>query len=167
MKYNAIINTQFSLEATTEPVSIAEAKEHLRLSADNFDEEAIIMRLIKTARLQCERYTALSLINRTVKVVLINGLGGIKLPYGPVKVIASVKDFDTLLLLTDYQSANGIVKTYFEDSLEFEYTAGFTVIPDDIKTAILMQVDWLYNNRGSDARAVEPPYKTQLSKYVA
>jgi hypothetical protein len=52
-----------------EPVSLAEAKAHLRV-VDN-DEDALIETYIAAARSHCERFLGLSLVNQTIKATFL------------------------------------------------------------------------------------------------
>jgi len=49
------------------------------------------------------------------------------------------------------------------------YTTGYSVVPDDLKQAVLVQVAWLYEHRGEEeisvceaAKIIAEPYKRQL-----
>lgn len=149
VRYNAVLDVQFSLENTTEPVTVQEAKDWLRI--DISDDDTLVGSLITAARIICEQYTNISFITRTVTATLHNTLGGISLPYGPVNSITSVTERDTAI--TDYTMSGASFQrlvTVFEQEVTVVYTAGYATLPKNLKTAILNQIGFLYENRGDD-----------------
>lgn len=146
-----------------EPVTLTEVKNWLRIDLD--DDDDILEMLITAARETLEAYTNISFLNRTVTATILNQLGGILLPYGPVGDIISFTDVDGdditdyVLLGTDFKS----LTTPFCDPVTIEYHAGYDVLPKDFKTAMLCQVAWMYQNRG-DAN-VSGSAKALLNKY--
>lgn len=81
IKYSKVI-----YEPQAEPVTLDEAKTHLRVTDSNDD--AYITTLIKVARRMCERYAGVSFITQT-RVVKLDHFptcltSEIELPYGPV-----------------------------------------------------------------------------------
>lgn len=117
---------------TEEPVSVAELRAHLR---DPADPDAVLMRLIKSAREYVEEATGLALITQTRELTLDNwpgfasgdGLGWwdgvregaiigrqaryVELPRGPLVSITFVKTYDTNNNATTWGSGN-----YFADT---------------------------------------------------
>src|SRR6185437_6805054 len=81
--YNAVLSAVFSAEDARKPVTLQEAKDWCRISVT--DDDALITALIMAARIACEFYANLSLINRTVTSKIKNGLGDFTTPYGPLK----------------------------------------------------------------------------------
>ena len=140
--YNAVLSTSFSEEGD-EPVTLQEAKDWCRI--DVTDDDTLITSLITAARIICENYANLSFIERTVTAKIKNGLGGIQLPYGPVtSEIAFYDEDDTEL--TDYLLKNGD-----GNEVTAVYSAGYdeeNPLPGNLKTAILNQIAWMYENRG-------------------
>ena len=138
--YNAVLSASFSEEGG-EPVTLQEAKDWCRI--DVTDDDTLITALIKAARIICENYANLSFIERTVTAKIKNGLGGISLPYGPVTSEVAFYD-DEDVELTDYLLKDG-------DSNEVTaiYNAGYEALPENLKTAILNQIAWMYENRGN------------------
>ena len=91
MQINEIIEVQesdaFNLAtgsavAYPEPVLLQETKDYIRVSSTS--EDTLITNLIKTARIQLEKFTGLSLRPKNLNVILRNQLGNISLPYGPI-----------------------------------------------------------------------------------
>jgi uncharacterized phiE125 gp8 family phage protein len=91
--------------ATTEPVTLAEAKLHLRVDVD--DDDDVINRLIRTARHQTEVFTGRRWVNSTYRLRLdrfpfvgeatqYNDVdGSIILPHGPLSSVSSITYVDT------------------------------------------------------------------------
>lgn len=166
-KVNILYQASGSVVIVTEPVTLNQAKEWLKIEVS--DDDAIITSLIKAARLQCEGYVSKSFVERTVTVVVKNELGNIMLPYGPVNNIVSVSDFDGVAI-TDY-GVKGISDKRLSwpvcSYAKVEYTAGYAVLPDDFVTAIKMRLTELYQNRGdaetinkSMAAVILSPYRS-------
>lgn len=153
---------------TSEPVTLEEAKTHLRV--DDTTDDTYITALITAARQMCETYTGLSFMTQTREVVLDDfpSYGcDIQLAYGPFQSVTSVKYNDgdsveqTLTVNTDYKVDlfNGRVQQldgWFDtdghnNAVAVRYQAGYASaddVPSVIKQAILMQVAAMYENRG-------------------
>lgn len=153
VNYNAVLDIVFEdAEDMTEPVTKADVKAYCKINTGTA-EDSILDMLITAAREQCEDYTGLSIIQRTVQVVLNNSNGGIFLPYGPVILpITSIKDVDDNAIETDNYTISG---TQFpqlisptDKNITLVYDAGYLIVPERIKLAVLQQVFYLYNNRG-------------------
>jgi hypothetical protein len=151
MKYNTA-QTKFSSENSTEPVTLAEAKNWIKVDAGITDDDALITELIKVARQQCEGFLGISLIERTVTAVINNSAGGAELPYGPVVSFTSLKDVDDNALTEVLQGLDfKTLKTPLDDYMTAVYTTGYPDgVPLNFKTAIKEQVAWLYDGRGED-----------------
>ena len=140
--YNAVISAEFSDESATEPVTLQEAKDWCRI--DVSDDDSLITELIKGARYICELYSNISFIERTVTAIIVNGLGRINLPYGPVTSEVAYYDEDEVEL-TDYS-----LKTADDCRVQAVYSAGYEALPKNLKTALLNQILWMYENRGDE-----------------
>ncbi|HXV74405.1 MAG TPA: head-tail connector protein [Sphingomonadales bacterium] len=94
-----------------EPVSLAEAKAHLKI--DHADEDGVIASLILAARQFCERYTRGALVEQTLKWTLsswreektwgsldgcfvpdFGSLSFIEIPVGPLREVVSITTYD-------------------------------------------------------------------------
>ena len=151
-----------------EPVTLAEAKEYARI--DGSTEDTLITSLIKMARLHCESFTGKSLIPKTVTVTSFTYPYQFQMPYGPLLAENNVTkcvtlDQNAVETTLNYQVNAGLYPKLFilggAQSYKFKliYTAGFTTVPEDIKLAIKMMVNTLYERREdfSDLQAIESP----------
>jgi uncharacterized phiE125 gp8 family phage protein len=152
----------------TEPVTLAEAKEYARI--DGTAEDTLINSLIKVARLHCESYMGKAIIRKTVTIESFGFPYQWQIPYGPLVAAGDVTKVVTLdqnnaETALNYQVNFGlfpkIAITSGNQSFKFKmiYTAGFTTVPEDIKLAIKMMVNTLYERREdfSDLQAIESP----------
>lgn len=140
-----------------EPVTLAEAKTQLRVTFNDDDVE--IYQMIKRARAHVENYCNISIVTKRITTIMRIDCPW-ELPYGPVVAIEGVSnntgvtgsgpvsyttsDWDWSID-GDLFDAGGCGKT------RVVYTAGMDVVPDDLKQGILLQVSFLYENRGKDA----------------
>lgn len=145
--FNATLDVQFSNEGS-EPVSLTEAKAWCRIDVN--DENSLITSLITAARIMCEQYTNISFITRTVTAVLNNSCGNIFLPYGPVTGTVTTVDRDgnAIADVKIYGSVFKFIESPCDDYMKVSYTAGYTTLPPNLKTAVLSQIAWMYENRG-------------------
>jgi uncharacterized phiE125 gp8 family phage protein len=152
----------------TEPITLAQAKAWLRVT--HTDEDAIITALITAARQICEGYISKSFVERTVTAIVRNDLGNVKLPYGPVGNITYVYDVDgTEITGTEYTLTGVSDKRLgypMSSYVKVIYTAGYSVLPQQFKTALKMQLSWMYTHRGDDdGSTIAPDAKAILSPY--
>jgi uncharacterized phiE125 gp8 family phage protein len=168
-----MINSEFQIEIltdlTTEPVTLQEAKDYMRISSDS--ENDLIEELITSARERIEKYTGLSLGLKTLKAYWFYFHIPAEIPYGPVTAInLVVNDNDVDLEYTARGLQYKTLEAYSTQGLTIEYEAGFAVAPKGLKLAILKQVSTDYENRenysiydqayelSSDARRQAMPY---------
>lgn len=159
-----VLETIFYVSAATaflpgaEPVTVAEFKLWAKLDTGSLDDD-IITDLIATARQQCEDYTGMSIVARTVTAQLNNSCGGIFLPYCPFISLVSIKDYaGNVIDTTGYELSNKYTPsllfpqllTPWSDNVTLVYTAGYGLPPAKIITAIKQQTFFLYENRGEN-----------------
>jgi uncharacterized phiE125 gp8 family phage protein len=162
-----------------EPVTLAEAKLHLRVETD--DEDALIASLISAARGQCEHMLERAVARQTVTLSVDEfPADGIRLPMSPVVQIDSVEYVDadgttqTMApgdyYLDDSQSPNWLLPAYDSDwpsarteanAVRVTYQVGFEACPAEIKAWILLKVGSLYQHREADSERPE-----QASSFV-
>lgn len=154
-----------------EPVSLEEAKSHLRL--EGVDDDAYVAVLIAAARRRCEAYQSRAYITQTWDLYL-DGFpaGDIRIPIAPLESVVSVKYKDTAgsmqtldpsCYVVDTASEPGRISpacgqswpsTYGEiNAVEIRFVAGYGAaadVPEHIRQAILMTVGDLYEHRGGE-----------------
>jgi uncharacterized phiE125 gp8 family phage protein len=152
----------------TEPITLAEAKEYARI--DGSTEDTLITSLIKVARLHCETYMGKAIIRKTVTIDSFSFPYQWQIPYGPLVSASDITkvvtiDQNNVETALNYQVNIGsfpkIAITSGDQSFKFKmiYVAGFTTVPEDIKLAIKMMVNTLYERREdfSDLQAIPSP----------
>lgn len=164
---------QVTTAPTTEPITLAEAKLHLRV--DGTDEDALITALIQAAREYCENYCNRAILTQTVTLKMqsfpssTEGIGGIDLRFGKVQSITEIKYFDTdnveqTINAADYSLLNmfesyivaPVYNTCFPTTrgdfanITVTYLAGWATVaevPQVIKLAMLLFIGSSYENR--------------------
>lgn len=164
--------TGYSVQLTTygnaEPVTLAEAKDYARI--DGSSEDTLITSLIKMARIHCESYIGKCIVLKSVEINSFTFPYQFQMPYGPLTNIANISkcvtiDQNGVETPLTYQVNAGLFPKLFiiggAQSYKFKlvYNAGFGEVPEDIKLAIKMLVNTLYERREdfSDLQAIESP----------
>lgn len=157
---------------TTEPVTKAEAKLHLRhaLDADDPTEDALLDRLIASARDYVQDYTGRSLTTQTWQCAVCAFPERLWLPYAaPLQSVTFVKyyDADNVLQTLDptvyttpaFQEPAQIRRAYTEswpsaytreDAVQIEYVTGATTagaVPQPLVQAMLLLIGHWYEQR--------------------
>lgn len=171
--FNNVNDYTFSDEANDEPLSKEEVKSWLRI--DGADDNNIIENLITAARIVIENYLNQSLIQRTVTAHLNNTCGNIYLPFQPFIELVSVKNANgDAIAEGSYTLSNTLFKRleYPNDcNIKISYTAGPAdgeEIAKVIHTGLLMQVAYMYENRGDSSDktdGISPMAKSILKGY--
>ena len=168
------------LELTTpsavEPVTLDEAKAHLRV--DTADDDALITALISAARARAEWHTGRAFVTQSWTLWLDGWPGIIEIPLPPLQSVASVTayaldDSATVLDAATYQvdTASSPARLTLKpnaappaalrriNAIAVAFTAGYgdagSDVPAPVREAILKIVANFYVNRG-DAAAVTP-----------
>lgn len=173
-----------------EPVTVSEAKEHLRVDG-NF-EDVLITSLIVTSRLHVEAALGLALLQQDWKLVLDAWPkdGAVKLPLRPVSAVTDVSVFDAEGATVSVPSSDYVVDVASSparlapkgsgwpnpgqrlNGIEIAFRAGYgaaaTDVPAPIRQAVLLLVAHWYENRepiaiGSSSVAI-PESVSQLLK---
>lgn len=170
-----IINSVVTTAPTSEPITIDEVKEYLKLESDFTDEDNLINSLIIAARIFVENRTGKSLIKQ-VRTQYMDEFGycdAVNILYGPLldvsgTTIRSVKYYDTndtlqTMSASDYwiDSTSDIPRVVVKNSwpslksrpnaVQIEFNAGYGAdgdsIPADIKNAMWLYIAHFYENR--------------------
>lgn len=161
-------------EPASEPLTLAEVKDHLRLSETvGSAEDSVITYYQQTARRYCERFQNRAYIEQTWKLVItaFPRQPYIEIPLPPLMSIDHVKYYGTGGTATTMTAANYYVDTDAEPGrvhlqygevwpgatlrpvagVEVQFVAGYgsagSSVPDEIKQAINMFTGHLYENR--------------------
>ncbi|MCP8897030.1 head-tail connector protein [Shinella daejeonensis] len=159
-----------------EPVTLAEAKAHLRL--DGSDEDLLLTVLLAAARIHLESETGLCLIVRPFRLYLDGWPEGrvIQIARGPVQTIESVTVYDAVGMPLEVDAAGYVldgaarparlvlpqtpVAERAVNGIEIDFTAGFgesgADVPDTLKRALLLHVAAMYELRGVVAVEHQP-----------
>lgn len=163
-------------QPVAEPLTLAEAKAHLRL--DGTAEDLTVTQLIRTARDHLERTTGLCLISRRLRAAVesVSEDGVIQILKGPVQTLDAIALYDgrgtpsTLATAlcrftrdgppTAISLPAGLDPARFENGIEIDFTAGFgeagTDVPDSLRRALLLHVAVMFDYRGAVAPADQP-----------
>ena len=159
---------------TVEPVSLAEARLHLRLSQGSHDEDALLERCIQAAREEVEERTWRALLTQTWVLHLCgfppNG-ESIRLPKPPLQSVSSIaytsasgdaQTLDAAAYVVDDVSEPGRVRPSYgtlwpaardePGSVVVTFVAGWTepaLVPARARQAILVKVADLYDHERS------------------
>jgi len=168
VNYNTVIDVQFNDGVITEPVQLSEAKDFCKI--DISTDDTLITAIIIGARQQCEAYTGVGFVEHSITAVLNNSNGGIYIPYGPIIDVISVEDNEgnTLILDSDYTLQGNEFKRLLypkTDEVTIEYTAGYAELPTVLKTALLNQIYYIYDNRSQGIDDISPIAKLLLNPY--
>jgi len=170
-----IVTPEYVTEVTAptyEPVSLAEAKAHLRV--DIPDEDILISALIVAARQRCELYTNRAFVQRTLRADIDYFADEICLPYAPIVSITHIKYYTaaspsvltTLSSGVYYLSRGRVLRNYGqnweptdsrEGAVQITYVAGYAStsspqyppsdVPQAVKQAMCLYIGDMYENR--------------------
>lgn len=161
-----------------EPVTLAEAKLHLRV--DTADEDALIGSLIAAARQRAEHELRRSLVTQTWERVLDAFPGAeIELGMGPVQSVTSILYADAAGITQTLASSAYVLDNVREpgwvlpaaglawpetaatvNAVRVRYVAGYgnaATVPSGIKQWMLLQIGAMYENRESVAMGSVTP----------
>ena len=159
---------------TTEPVSLQQAKDHLRLDHDSEDE--LVARLVSAARQLVESDTRRALVTQTWDYAVdydwpseddkrLGAVNRIVLPKPPVQSVTSVKYIDTAgveqtLASNQYLLRNGVIEPAYGvtwpsvreqmAAVTVRYVCGYgaaSAVPEQIKHAIRLLVGHWFSHR--------------------
>lgn len=152
MKINTVIDYKFSAEGA-EPITLAQAKEWLKISPDITTEEGLIMECAAAARLKVEKRTGISLIARTVELFYPEMHSPVKLMFGPVNTITSVKNSNGDTIEAGNYSLKGVNDKLLYYNSCGPVTVTFTTsgaFDADYGKLIEKELAWIYERRGDE-----------------
>lgn len=178
---------QLITAATSNALTTAEAKTHLRVDYADTTENTYIDSIIVAAQRLVENYTSRVLNDTTYAYILTSfPVNGIVLPFSPVKSITHVKYYDSdnsqqTLSTDDYMYSiyenpttlywiDGTPETYENrfDAVTVQFVLGYTspaTIEDDLKEAISLLVKDMYDNRTDAPREKFTAWKALAYKH--
>lgn len=152
----------------TEPITLAEAKLHLRV--DDTAEDSLITAMISAARETCEDRTEGTVPVTGWRLTLDTFPDAIKLPRPPIASVESVKYIDTagvqqtlspMDYVVDTVSSPGYIVPAFGkawpatrdqiNAVTVEYTAGSAAAPHALKAWMLLAIGEMFTNREASA----------------
>lgn len=161
-----------TVEPASEPVSLTEAKLHLRVEVS--DDDALIAALITAAREYVEESARRALVTQTWRLSLSGWPGGnsIELSRPPLQSVTSIIYKDSAGASTTWAAANYLVDTdsepgrvvlaygaswpsvtlYPSNPIQITYVAGYgaaSAVPQRLRQAVLLLVGHWYENRES------------------
>jgi len=167
-------------EPASEPMSLADAKNYLRI--DHNADDSLIASLIPAVRDAAEQYIGRSMISRNWRVIFEDYMPQkFTCPMGPALAITSVAAYDadtdseTIIDAGDYYLAPGFDRLCFigmiyGDRITVDYTAGYGESASDVPRALIsgMLIDLAarYGDRegarpmAESAKRAYAPYKT-------
>lgn len=157
--YNHIISVELE-GVSEEPVTLEEVKEFCKI--DEPDDDDLLTSLIPAARALCEDYTGISFVKREVSATISNGNGYAYLPFGPCGDVESIDGKEPEIT----QLKGGAWKQLIWpkcNRVELVYEGGYEVLPNELKTALLNAIYFLYDNRSESG--LSPTSKSILKQY--
>lgn len=151
-----------TVEPASEPITLAQAKNYLRVDFD--DDNDLITALIVTARTRLEKYAGVAMSARTLQVVAYVD-EFIELPYAPLNTITLVEYWngedwvemsvgEYYVLGTTYKKIYMVANNRME--YRFTYTCGYTTLPQPMITALYKLLADLYDYRESSVEDSKP-----------
>ena len=164
-------------------IALSEAKAWLRVTRDN--EDALILSLLEASILWAEGVCKRVFAYQSYELY-VDSFSNIVLPNAPIDEIESIEYIAygeteyTLLDDSKYQlNPTGIEgaldwmdSTYSFpsladrfDAIKVSYTAGFEILPENVKTAILLKLNSLYDNRVDENKRFATTAEYLLTPY--
>lgn len=177
---------------TTEPVTLAEVKAHLRV--DIPDDDGLIAGYVLAARRYAEGYTRRAFMTQTWDYTIDRAwpytndgcylVRRITLPLPPLQSVSSITyvdiNGDTQTLASDQyvvktDDTSGIIEQAYNvawpeirwqsSAVTVRFIAGWTDIPDEIRTAIMLHVEILHDRNPQDRELLETARDALLDPY--
>jgi len=167
---------------SVEPVSLADAKKHIRMD-DISEDDTLILSMIEEARFRAERFLNRDVVTKTYDYRLHEfPEGAIDLPQTPVKSVTSITYIDSAgasqtLASSAYSlfasaTAAEIHLNHGQQwpsvrdqsyAVTIRFVTGYTDVPAPIRSAIRMMLAELYNNRANSISTGAVPKEVPMS----
>jgi hypothetical protein len=150
--YNNVLSVEIITDVTSEPVSTADIKTHLRVQ--HSAEDTYIAQLAKECREELEEELNVAFAYKTIKVRVVNKQGSIRLPLWTHNgELIEITDQDGEVISEDaYEFYDGVLVTRFTDPVYVEYTTGFSTLPNKYKKMLKERVAYGYSHRGDEKK---------------
>jgi len=164
------------------PVTLQQAKDHLRVSGTS--EDALILNLIKTSTAQVENDTRRKLYAQAWNLFL-DLFEDIELPFGQLQSVTHVKYYDTdnvqqtlatsvydvdsssdpgKILLANNQSWPSIYDR--ANAIEIQFICGYSSIPPSLIHAVKLKIEELYGGHyPKELEGIKAAYKSLIFPY--
>lgn len=161
MCFNAVLDEKIITDAPVEPVDISTFKMWAKI--DYSEDDTVIAPLIKSARRLLERKYNIGIIEKDYYAVVNNSCGMIDMPGAPIGTISTTG-------VTVVGSDNKFLKSPCGCEVVLEYKSGYQLesVPDELKTAIMQQTLYMYENRGdvtTDPNSISPQAQSIMKVY--
>jgi len=161
--------------APTEPITVAEMKDHLKISLTEAGQDALIARYIRAARTYVENRTHRPIVLQDCDVLYdaLPPYGWIDLPFTPVAAVTWIKTTDVAGITTTMDPAAYLLDAASEPAriglptgstwpaglrafqpIAIRLAVGYTTVPEDIVEAIRLLVGHYERNRAAAAVGV-------------
>jgi uncharacterized phiE125 gp8 family phage protein len=177
---------------TTEPVTLGELKDHLRVTEP--DDDGLLAGYMLVARRYAEGYTRRSFCTQTWDYTVDHGWPwscvdgyyrrSITLPIPPLQSVTSITYVDTdganqTLATSQYvvrtDETSGIIHEAYNvtwpdvrcipSAISVRFVSGWTQVPDEIRTAIMLHVEMLYDRSPDSRETLEMARDALLDPY--
>jgi len=168
--------------AGANPISLKEAKDHLRVNTN--DDDLMIKNLITAATTQAENYTWRGLTTQTWDI-FHDTFSDYEIPFGQLQSVTTVKYYDSddslqTLASTVYDvdtntDPGRITLAYGQswpsvynkpNAIEIRIICGYAAAPEAIKSAVKINVEMLYGNLfDNEHLQLKRTYESLLSPY--
>jgi uncharacterized phiE125 gp8 family phage protein len=162
--------SQLITKPAREPLTLAEAKLHLRVDDDHTDDDALIAGLIASARERAENYTHRVFITQTWESRFNYFSGWMLLPHAPLQSVSSVTYIDnngteqtvatSVYEVDTFSPLGGVYLGYSQtwpsprvepQAVRIRFVAGYgdygSDTPQPIRQAMLLMISDMYENR--------------------
>lgn len=148
------------LEPGVSPVTLEEAKKHLRVTGDEFDDS--ILGMVEAATSAAENITGLKFRKGTYKV--ISEFSRV-IPIGIMPISSlTVKVDGNVIEGADVEGSRVLLPDLQGETVEMTIQTGYNLLPYDIRAAILLMMGKLFDNP-SDSVENLPKASTNLLKH--